>query len=95
MRLSLKPKDFKDFKSFERAVKAQLGDRTCVGADSLVLFVEYPPELKAMLRPYPAKEQYEFNWVMGNCADCNRGMGFEGVVCQECEEKRRKKLVKS
>ena len=94
MNLSFKPKDFKDFKSFERAVKAQMGERTYVGTDSMIIYVEYPAELKAMIRPFPAQEQYEFSFTVSKCSDCSRGMGFEGPVCMDCEDKRRKKLTK-
>jgi hypothetical protein len=63
MKLNLKfeEKDFDNFRSFEKAVKRQLGTNVYVGSDSLCFYFDYPVELKAMLKPLPLKEQYEFN----------------------------------
>ena len=52
--------DFDTFKSFEKSVKSQLGDRIYVGTSSLCLYFDYPKDLAAMLKPYPPKKQLEF-----------------------------------
>ena len=58
--LKFEPKDFGSFKSFEQAVKKKLGQNVYVGTDSLCFYFDYPKELAAMLRPFPVKEQLEF-----------------------------------
>jgi hypothetical protein len=63
--LKLKPADFKDFKTFSRAVNAQLGENVYVGTDMMVVPVYYSKELAAMLRPYPPQEQFEFKLEFG------------------------------
>ncbi|MDO8611091.1 MAG: hypothetical protein Q7R95_11250 [bacterium] len=60
IRLKFEDKDFDNFRSFERAVKKQLGANTCVLTDCLCFYFEYPKELRAMLRPFPEKKQLEF-----------------------------------
>lgn len=60
IKLELTESDFKDFRSFEKALKKRFGENTYVGTDSLVFSVEYPKELKAMLRPYPETPTYQF-----------------------------------
>jgi len=60
LKLQFVPKDFENFRAFEKAVNRQLGNKAYVGTDSLCLYFDYPPELKAMLRPFPPKEQLEF-----------------------------------
>lgn len=58
--LKFKPEDFNSFKDFTKAVEKQLGKDVYVGTDNLCWYFEYPKELKAMLRPYPEKQQLEF-----------------------------------
>ena len=62
MKLTLKfnKEDFDSFKSFEKAVYKQVGNNVYLGTDSMCVYFDYPKELKAMLRPYPEKEQLEF-----------------------------------
>lgn len=62
MKINLKfqPKDFESFRNFENSMKRQLGKETYVGTDSCCVYFDYPKNLKAMLRPYPEKEQLEF-----------------------------------
>lgn len=59
--LKFEEKDFMNMRSFEKAVKKQLGPRVYVGTDSLCFYFDYPKELVAMLRPYPEKVQLEFD----------------------------------
>jgi hypothetical protein len=58
--LQFTEQDFKDLKSFEKAVQKQLGSNVYVGTDSLCLYFDYPKELKSMLRPFPDKQQLQF-----------------------------------
>jgi hypothetical protein len=60
--LKFTPKELEDFRGFEKAMKRQLGSDTYVGTDHCVVVIEYPKELKAMLRPFPEKLQYEFQF---------------------------------
>jgi len=53
--------DFENMRSFEKAVKQQLGSATYVGTDSLCFYFDYPKELVAMLRPFPSVKQLEFD----------------------------------
>jgi hypothetical protein len=65
MKLKLTPKDLKDFKSFENAVKNQLGKNTYVGTDSMVVVLDYPKQLQQNLRPYPEvpiTKETTFEW---------------------------------
>jgi hypothetical protein len=49
--LTFQSKDFDSFKSFEKSVAKQLGNNVYVGANSLCLYFDYPPELVTELRP--------------------------------------------
>lgn len=62
MKLTLKFErgDFESLRRFETAVRKQLGPNVYVGTDSLCFYFPYSKELAAMLRPYPPKEQLEF-----------------------------------
>jgi hypothetical protein len=60
LELKFKETDFDSFRSFEKAVKKQLGDKIYVGTNSLCLYFDYPKELVEMLRPYPPTKQLEF-----------------------------------
>ncbi len=62
MKTSLKflKSDFDSFSSFKKSVEKQLGSNVYVGTDSLSVYFDYPDSLKKMLRPYPDKEQFEF-----------------------------------
>lgn len=65
MTLNLKfaQSDFESLRSFERAVAKQLGNNVYVGTDSLCLYFDFPPALKAMIRPFPKDVQLEFELV--------------------------------
>lgn len=62
MKLNLKfeKRDFQNLREFEKAVQKQVGNQCYVGTNSICLYFDYPPELAAMLKPYPPKEQLEF-----------------------------------
>lgn len=62
MKLHLKfdKKDFDSMRSFEKAVKKQLGNNCYVGTNSICLYFEYPNVLSEMLRPFPKTTQLEF-----------------------------------
>lgn len=62
MKVSLKfeEKDFETLRTFEKAVKRQLGNNVYVGTDSLCLYFDYPQELVARLRPLYHGTQLEF-----------------------------------
>lgn len=63
MKLNLKfeEEDFENMKTFEKAVKRQLGKNVYVGTNSLCFYFDYPKELVDMIRPFPSKVQLEFN----------------------------------
>ena len=60
LQLKFEEADFADMRSFEKAVKRQLGNNVYVGTDSLCLYFEYPKKMWAMLRPNPEEKQLEF-----------------------------------
>ena len=60
LNLKFEEKDFATLRTFDKAVKAQLGPNVYVGTNSLCFYFDYPPALVAMLRPYPEKVQLEF-----------------------------------
>ena len=60
LKLQFNENDFHDMRSFEKAVKKQLGDKVYVGTDSLCFYFDYTKELKGMLKPYPPVKQLEF-----------------------------------
>lgn len=61
MKVTLTEKDFKDFRSFENAIKKQTGATTYVGTNSMVVHFDYPPDLVAALRPNgPKTVEWEF-----------------------------------
>lgn len=63
IRIVLEPKDFKDFRSFEKAIHRQLGnDRDHlihVGTDSVAIVFQYPEKMKAALYPFNELETTE------------------------------------
>jgi hypothetical protein len=63
MKLNLKfeERDFENMKSFEKAVKKQLGPNVYVGTDSLCFYFDYTKELVQRLRPYSPNNQLEFD----------------------------------
>lgn len=66
MKLSLTKKDFKNFKTFERAVQRVFGEETYVGTEYCVVRIEYSKTVREMLRPYPEKELEQFELDLDN-----------------------------
>ena len=60
LKLQFTENDFNDFRSFEKAVKKQVGNNVFVDVGYLCLYFEYPKALQSMLRPYPSQVQLEF-----------------------------------
>ena len=61
LNLKFEEKDFETLRTFDTAVKRQLGKNVYVGSDSLCFFMEYPPELVALLRPLPGNGYFDNN----------------------------------
>lgn len=59
--LTFKPSDFSSLRDFDSAVKRQLNKMVYVDRHYVALYFDYPKELVDMLRPYPPKEQLEFD----------------------------------
>jgi hypothetical protein len=60
LRLKFEESDFETLRSFDKAVKRQLGNNVYTGTDSLCLYFDYSPELAARLRPLYKGNQLEF-----------------------------------
>jgi hypothetical protein len=60
LQLKFEESDFENFRSFEKAVRRQLGKNVYVGTDSLCFYFDYPKELAAQLRPFCSNNQVEF-----------------------------------
>jgi hypothetical protein len=58
--LTFEEKDFETMRTFDKAVKRQLGPNVYVGTDNLCFFFDYPKELAARLRPMYHGNQLEF-----------------------------------
>lgn len=96
MKLSLKEKDFQKIRNFQDTFNKQLGDRAYVGTDYATLFVEYSPQLKAMLRPSPTTLNYEFELLCLTCEKCKKNQPFLALLgestflCDDCLAKPKK-----
>jgi hypothetical protein len=60
LNLKFEEKDFDTMRTFEKAVKRQLGENLYVGTNSLYFFFDFPKELVARLRPLYRGNQLEF-----------------------------------
>lgn len=60
LNLKFEEKDFETLRTFDKAVKRQLGPNVYVGTDNLCFFFDYPKELAARLRPMYHGNQLEF-----------------------------------
>jgi hypothetical protein len=61
LQLKFESTDFESLRTFEKAVRRQLGSATYVGSDSLCFYFDYPKQLSAQLRPFhPEPTQMEF-----------------------------------
>jgi len=61
LKLKFEESDFETLRSFDKAVKRQLGPNVYVGTDSLCFYFDYPKELVARLRPQYRGTQLEFD----------------------------------
>jgi hypothetical protein len=60
LNLKFEEKDFETLRTFDKAVKRQLGENVYVGTDSLCFYFDFPKELVARLRPLYKGNQLEF-----------------------------------
>ena len=97
MKVTFTESEFKDLRKFQNAFNKKLGSESYVGTDHACMVVEYSPELKAMLRPYPQSFTYEFDLRALSCEDCKKGQPFlcakdeTTFVCGDCQQKRQVK----
>jgi hypothetical protein len=97
MKVIFTENEFKDLRKFQNAFNKKLGEIAYVGTDHACLLVEYSPELKAMLRPFPPDRHFEYDLRVLTCEDCKKNQPFLCVkdettfVCGDCLSKRQKK----
>jgi hypothetical protein len=65
LQLTFKEEDFDTLRKFEAAVERQLGPNVYVGTDSMVLYFDYPTELKAFLSVMVKNKTYHetYRWL--------------------------------
>ena len=94
MKVSFTDKEFSELRKFQNAFNKKLGSEAYVGTDHACLLVEYSPELKAMLRPYPPAQHFDYELRCLVCEDCKKNQPFLCVkdettfVCGDCLSKR-------
>lgn len=94
MKVTFTSNEFKDLRKFQNAFNKKLGSESYVGTDHACMVVEYSPQLKAMLRPYPQELVYDYELRVLTCEDCKQGQPFLCVkdettyVCWGCLTKR-------
>ena len=97
MKVTFTEKDFSELRKFQNAFNKKLGETAYVGTDYATLVVEYSSELKAMLRPFPSSQHFEFEVRCLTCVDCKNNQPFLCAVeettylCSDCVGKRQKK----
>jgi len=78
----------------------ELGNETYVGTDNATVFVEYSPELKAMIRPLVENPRFVFELKKMECEDCRKARLLiclpeqTTYVCDDCANVRRKEQKK-
>jgi hypothetical protein len=101
MKATFTQKDWDKLRTFQNSFNRQFGEQTYVGTDHACVFVEYSPELKAMLRPYPPTVHFEFELRALKCEDCPQQQPFLCVqnelkyVCDKCQKVRDDKKKKA
>lgn len=65
-------KDFAAWKNFPRRMEREFGETTYTGTDNATMLVNYSPELKSMLRPYPPAQHFEFDLKLLSCKGCKK-----------------------
>lgn len=86
-------KEFSNLRNFQRRLEREFGENTTyVGTDYANVLVEYSTELKAMLRPLPPEQNFEFDLKHLKCK-CGKSQLFlclpkqETFTCVECKSK--------
>lgn len=89
-------KDFDEWKRFSRRMEQEFGSNTYTGTDHAVMVVNYSPEFKAMVRPYPQDKHYEFDLKLLSCRNCKKKSLWLCLpdqldcCCDDCKQKERK-----
>jgi hypothetical protein len=101
MKVTFTENEFKDLRKFQNAFNKKLGSEAYVGTDTACLLVEYSPELKAMLRPFPPAQHLDYDLRCLVCEDCKKSQPYlcavdkafteTTYVCGDCISKRQKK----
>ena len=97
MKVTFTESEFKDLRKFQNAFNKKLGSEAYVGTDYACLLVEYSPELKAMLRPYPPGQNFDYELRCLVCEDCKKSQPYlcakdeTTFVCDDCKTKRQLK----
>lgn len=100
MKVTFTDKDWDKLRNFQNTVNQKMGLQSYVGADYVCMMVEYSPELKAMLRPFPQEKHYTFELRALKCEDCPQEQPFlcakdeTTFLCSECYNKRQAKKAK-
>jgi len=101
MKLKFEQKEFDVLRKFQNRMNAEFGETAYVGTDHATVLLDYSPELKAMLRPMPASQNFEFVIRQLKCSDCPAKQMFVCLdsqtefLCSPCADKRIKKNKKS
>jgi len=96
MKVTFTENEFKDLRKFQNAFNKKLGSDAYVGTDHACLLVDYSIELKAMLRPFPPAQYFEFEVRCLVCEGCKKNQPFlcakneTTFVCSDCVGKRKK-----
>lgn len=90
------PKEFEVLRKFQNKMNAVFGESAYVGSDHACVLLEYSPQLKAMLRPYPSTQVVDYVVNLLSCQDCKKTAlflavaGEETYVCNDCIGRRKK-----
>lgn len=96
MKVKFNQKEFDKLRSFQDRMAKEFGDTAYVGTDSATVLVEYSPQLRAMIRPFPPENHFEFELLQLQCEDCKKNRmylslpGETTFVCEDCLGKRKK-----
>jgi len=101
MKLVFTQKEFDVLRKFQNRMNVEFGEAAYVGTDSATVVLDYSPELKAMIRPMPVAQNFEFVVRQLACSDCKTKQMFiclesqTEFLCSECAVRRKKKGQKS
>lgn len=79
-------------------IKNLLGNQSHAETTYATMVVEYSDEFKAMLRPYPPQENYEFEFKAFICKSCKKPIwviAAPTTVYEKCDECRAKQQAKA